>query len=355
MNIARFPAIICGILIGSTAAALAQAPPPVNPVLPSLTGTNAEQVIYREVSISTSDLLTGAIQFKEDAESAKAVFAPFKLSQTYRPVLTDIGINIAQKKGVTTLGLGAGYSSKYPTSATAQKQLAAKLATLKTFRSQTPGESASEYEMLYEAFYKDLWADIYHDFYSSLAKNLWVVSASWNRMIFGLGGDPIDADEDDEVDNAHDSKGHDLAFTFTYTFSQATGITYSRHTGERRIDAKANSEMADYDGWSLSFVQRVKILNPNYKKSSDYLKSLFIPAILAGVSFESETCDGTAASCQDRLIKREAYTPFVDFKIAPEAQFRIGVPIQKSTVFGGKSKTQLGASMQYVLQLKGIK
>ncbi len=174
-------------------------------------------------------------------------------------------------------------------------------------------------------------------------------------MIFGIGGEPIDADEDGEIDNAHTSSGYDLALSFTYTFSQSTGITVSGHTGKRRQDAKAASELADYNGWSMSFAQRVKVLNPDYRKSQDYLKSVFIPSIFVGASVESERCGGTAASCKDRLLEREAYTPFVEFKIAPEVQFRIGVPIQKSTVFGGKSKTQLGAAMQYVLQLKGTK
>jgi hypothetical protein len=348
-------AIVVIAIIVCVPSRTAHAQPSINPVVPSVTGTNAEPVIFHEVNLSPFELLTGAIQFKEDAESAKAVFAPFKLMENYVPSVSEFGINLAQKKGVTTLGLGTAYSSKYPTSAAAQKVLQELLAKIPTFRSQMPGESQVEYDLLYNAYYEEQWAKIYDGFYKSLARNLWVIAGAWNSMSFGLGSDPIDADEDGEIDNTFRWKGHDLSLSLTYTLSQATGVTVSGHFGKRRQDAKQNSEMADYDGWSVAVAQRVKILNPNYPRSADYLKSLFIPAILIGASVESERCDGSAATCENRLSRRLAITPWVEFKITPEAQFRIGVPATRSAVFGGKSKTLLGAAMQYVLQLKGTK
>ena len=113
--------------------------------------------------------------------------------------------------------------------------------------------------------------------------------------------------------------------------------------------------MATYPGWSVAFGRRVKILNPEYRTSPDYLSSLFVPSVVAGASLEWMKCSGDASNCDDGLRSRYSFTPFIDFKISPETQFRIGVPIRRSVAFGGKSKTELAPAVQYVLQIKGVK
>ncbi len=71
--IVRRVTITTAAMMMAATAAFAQSPPPVNPVLPTVTGTNAEPVIYDIVNLSTSDLLTGAIQFKATRRNGRAV------------------------------------------------------------------------------------------------------------------------------------------------------------------------------------------------------------------------------------------------------------------------------------------
>jgi hypothetical protein len=329
-----------------------------NPIVSSITGTNAEPDIFREVNLSSFELLTGSVQWKDVDQTTKLIFTPLKLRDTYAyiPVLSELAFNLAQAKGVTTFGVGLAYNSKSLTSRSAQEALQRVLSSQKSFRSQKVGESDAEYDLLRSAFLKKQWFEIYDDFYTSLARHAIIVSAALNGQTFGiLGGDDVDVDQDGVIDNHYNSKGHDLSATITYTLSQKTGVTLSVHRSKRRQSSKEDAELATYPGWSIAVGQRVLNLNPRYRETENYLKSLFIPAIIAGVSLEAQRCSGSAASCEEGMRSRRALTPFVDVKVSPEAQFRIGVPIRKTVAFGGVSKTELAASAQYIIQLKGLK
>jgi hypothetical protein len=344
-----------------TALTSAQAPPPNaiparNPIFISPSGADAEPVLFRDVSLSTYDLLTGSLQFEKTDTSAKATFAPFKLRESYTPVLSEIGLNFSQAKGVTTFGAGAAYNPHSAFSTQSNNQLLEELKQMKTFRSQLPGEDHDQYLLLYNLYYKNLWYEVFDTFYSNLAKNAVIVSAAANVQTFGtLGGDHIDVDQDGKVDNFYNQKGYDISATVAYSVSQATGFTASAHYGKKRMSAIEGQTLETYPGWSVSFAQRVKLLNPNYKKTDDYLKSLFIPGIVVGASVEWQQCGGTATTCQDALESQYALTPFVDIKATPTAQFRIGIPIQRTVTFGKISKIALAPAIQYVLQLSGTK
>ena len=330
--------------------------PPRNPLVISITGTNAEPDLFRDVSLTSYDLLTGSIQFKDANETAKVVFAPFKLRSSYSRLLSEVSINLTQGKGTTTLGTGIAYHSKTAFSKSAIAELSAADSSLKRFRNQRVDESEEEYDLARTAHLDAQWARIYDVFYSNLARRAWILSTGYNEQFFGvIAGDKTDVDEDGVIDNHYRRKGYDVSASLTYTFNQTTGVTVTGHFGERRQSAKENSGRASYPGFSFAFAQRVLVLNPSYKTSVAYLSSLFVPSIIVGGSLERIECKGTAATCEEGLHNRISITPFIEFKVSPEAQFRIGVPIRKSAQFGGKSKTELAPDVQYVLQLKGIK
>jgi hypothetical protein len=72
-----------------------------------LTGVNAEPVIYRDVSLSTCDLLAGSIQLEKTDASAKATLALFKLKENI-PVLSEFGLNRDFHFGIPRLGTSSG-------------------------------------------------------------------------------------------------------------------------------------------------------------------------------------------------------------------------------------------------------
>ncbi len=327
-----------------------------NPIVSSITGTMAEPEIFRDVNLTSFDLLTGSFQLKEDDQSVKVVFVPFKLRERYTPLISELAINLAQKKDVTTLGLGIAYNSKTGFSKKAQDDLKALLSNMKPFRSERAGEADAEFDLLRNAYIKKQWIDIYDRFYKDLAKNAWILSFAVNTQTFGsLGGDRIDVNEDGLTDNFYKSKGNELNSSFTYTASQRFGLTVAGHFARRRQSSIEGAKLASYPGWSIAAAARVRTLDPKYRESDNYLKSLFIPAIVVGLSLESETCSGSADTCEEMTKVSRAITPFAQIKISPETQFTIGVPIQRKAVFGGKTKQELAASLQYALQLKGTK
>jgi len=353
----RFLAFAASVFAASNV--LAQADPfnpPRNPIVLSIAGTNGEPDIYRDVSLTAYELLTGSLQFEKKDDSAKAVFAPFKLRESYVPVLSEVGLNFAQSKGITTFGFGAAYNARSLFSKQAGEDLNARLMKMKTFRSQNTGETDEEYDGARTAYYKQLWIRIFDDFYRTQASNAWIIGAAYNVQTFGiLAGDKVDVDENGKIDNAHKQKGYDVSASLSYTWDQATGLTASGHTGKKRKSAVEGQDLQNYRGWSLAIARRVKTLNPNYRSSEDYMKSLFIPGVILGASYEWERCGGSATSCDDGLRSRGSFTPFFELKVTPQAQFRVGVPFRRSVQFGGKSQTELAPSVQYLLQLTGAK
>ncbi|MGE3841073.1 MAG: hypothetical protein AB7I50_05745 [Vicinamibacterales bacterium] len=53
------------------------------------------------------------------------------------------------------------------------------------------------------------------------------------------------------------------------------------------------------------------------------------------------------------MESQSALTPFVEIKVTPEAQFRIGIPVQRTVTFGKTSK--VATALQFVVQLSGPK
>lgn len=354
---ARLLGFIAVLFIASGTTASAQdAVPAHNPIFLSLAGPNAEPIVFRDVSLTTYQLLTGSVQFDKTETSAKATFAPFKLREGYRPVLSEVAFNFSQAKGITTLGAGAAYNPRSAYSKTSGDDLQSELLKMKPFRNQQPGEAEDVYQAARAAYYKTLWYDVFDRFYSILAKNAVIVSGAANVQTFGtLAGDPVDIDEDGKIDNQYNTKGYDFSGTITYSASQATGLTASAHYGKKRLSAVEGQILETYPGLSVSFAQRVKVLNPAYRQTDDYLKSLFVPSIVVGASAEWQRCRGIATTCENALESQVAFTPFVDVKISTTSQFRIGIPVQRSVTFGKKSKTALAPAVQYVVQLTGSK
>ncbi|MBK8553342.1 MAG: hypothetical protein IPL53_20680 [Ignavibacteria bacterium] len=69
-------------------------------------------------------------------------------------------------------------------------------------------------------------------------------------------------------------------------------------------------------------------MNPDYKKSSDYIYSLFIPSIVVGLAVEYIQAIENQSQAKDGIIKNMVLTPFLDFKISPLSQFRVGIPVK---------------------------
>lgn len=162
-----------------------------------------------------------------------------------------------------------------------------------------------------------------------------VLSLSYSSSFFKvLSGGETDGDGDDLNDNEHRTKARTLALSANWRISDRSGISMLLSRSQERASAEEGSPSADYDGFGLTWAHRITVLNKDgYKKSKDYKESLFVPSIIFGVAFEQKECDSSMEDCANGVLRSRTLTPFVDFKIRKAAQFRIGVPLRRETVF----------------------
>lgn len=333
--------------------AFSQEMPQKGHIFNSIVGNNSEPVIYKAVNLNTYELLTTNIQISKDDNLQKIVFAPFKLTNSDKAgFLRDTRINVAQNNGISIFGVGFGLDNSSPFSKRGTRVLNE---AFNSFPSQRPrGDDEKDYK--YEAYKSKYYYSMdstYAETYEKLLKNSVSVTVGYNISLFEIiGGDKIDSDNDGVIDNFFVTESNNLSLGITYIFSSKSAINVNGHYSSKLASQKEDEKLVDYLGGSLSFAQRVYILNKDYQKTQDYLKSLFIPSIVAGASIEYQKAVSNELYAKNGITQTLAVTPYLEFKINPKNQFRLGVPIKKYE--GIKKKVALGPFIQWTLQIAKV-
>ncbi|MDC8004269.1 hypothetical protein POV27_09420 [Aureisphaera galaxeae] len=323
--------------------------PELSNIYSSVVGPNSEPVIFNDINLNTYELLSTNIQFSEKNNIQKIVFAPLKLINSSGALgfLEETRINIVQKNGITTFGLGFGYDSSSPFGKKADRLF--NNISFNSLRPKNAGEADHEYESFKSNFYKKQ-SRKYAKFYEDLLKNSYKFTLAYNISLFEIiGGDEVDLDMDNIIDNANKVESHNYSVNFTYVFSSETAISISGHISDKFSNPKGDQERVLYIGGSLSIAHEIISLNKNYEDSKDYLTALFKPAILLGASFEYQEAKENKEFAKDGIIRKNVITPFLDFKITPKTQFRVGIPIQNFE--GIKDEVSFGPFVQWTLQI----
>lgn len=311
-----------------------------NSVYATATGVEAEPQLFADVGLSSYQLLTATLRF----DRQKLVFAPGRLFETYRPVLSEIRLNASQSGGTTTLGLGTGYNGAAPDGDRA-------LGIAREIVSRLPERESGE---SLEAYDRRIWPRIVHEFRETLARRVVLASVGVNWQLFEvIGGTPVDADGDERTDNAHRLKAWDVAGSISYARNTGSSVQASYHFTRRRASAEEGSELVTHHGGSVSGAIRVATLDADYRDSEEYRRTLFVPSIVLGLGIEGQRCDGDAVRCQDAVRDRWTFTPFVDFRLAQTNQFRVGLPVERLVRFGDESSVELRPVFQFGIQLAG--
>lgn len=315
----------------------------------SVVGTNSEPVIYNAVNLNSYELLTTNIQVSKENNLQKVVFSPFKLLERVSPMFRETKVNLAQKDGISTIGIGFGFDSSNPSRPRNDKFLQQIDITI-------PIKDSNETEYEYQARVAQKESSIdaaYANAYMQMQKNSYKFTLGYNASLFELiGGDKVDLDKDDIIDNEYSLQSHNFSAGLTYVFTLKTAINITGHYSTKLASAKGDEKRAGYAGGSLSFAQQIVVLKRNYMISPEYIKNLFIPSIVAGASIEYQEAVSNKKFAKDGITKALAITPFLDFKINPKNQFRIGIPIKKYSGF--KDETSFGPFVQWTLQFAGI-
>ena len=98
----------------------AQFDPDKNYLYSSYTGINADANIFNDLSLNSYELLSTNVQFSKEEDLQKVVFVPFKLipmsqleNEQYN-FLYNTKLNLAQKSGISTVGIGFTWDNSMP-------------------------------------------------------------------------------------------------------------------------------------------------------------------------------------------------------------------------------------------------
>jgi hypothetical protein len=194
------------------------------------------------------------------------------------------------------------------------------------------------------------------DFYRGLLETyVPVVGVNYSATLFSvLGGTDVDADGDGLNDVEHRVKGHALTLSADSRLTERFQISGLLTTGWDRGSPEAGTEYARTYGAALTFGGIVYVLDDDYRTSSAYLESLFIPSVVLGGAIEYGRCDNPSDAgvvCPGRFRHQTALTPFVDLKVNRTLQFRVGTPIKFTRLVAGTKGTDLGIVTALSLQL----
>jgi hypothetical protein len=329
-----------------------------NGIISSVQGANADQHVFYAFNLTNLERLVASVKFTDVNQKTKVTFIPLTLASSQRTMVNTIVLNFAQDGGVSTFGAGFSLANSLGYNKRADaiwQRLVTEGKLPKPFRDQMQGESNDMYALLLKEYNDTAFNTVNDLYYAALAKNAWSVVIGTNISAFAVvGGDEVDQNEDGVIDNKFATKGFTHTAALSHTFSQATALTGSAYFGRRRAEAKADSVLKSYPGWSVSFAQTVIVLDKNYKSSTEYKEFGFIPAIVAGASYEQQRCSGEPTGCEKSIQRQSAFTPFVDIKLAQSTQFRLSVPIQRLKLIGSKTQADLGIAVQFALQLRNL-
>lgn len=386
----------------------------------SISGISAEPYLFNNVTMSTAELVAANLQVSKDNELEKVVITPikfFSLTPTLKPgqssptAIQNIGvalkknvpnfkINLAQKSGISTVGLGYSFDDSSPFSNRGKK---IRTALRDRFNRSPPpatpvepsipkvtmpvlpirGQNETEAEFLeklaeyqklalqyqteilkYEedlATYKtvlkataDAGRNYYINLYDSLLVGSTRVTVGYNWTLFEvLGGDKVDLDLDGKIDNQFKQQGRDVSLLINHTFTQRFSLNVGGHWQYLRPSAIQYQERAKYVGASGAFAYRLFTLKnkEEYELSEDYYKSLFVPAIVIGGTVEYLRAYGNKDFAKDGVVSAVVYTPFIDFNVSTKSKFKLGIPIRRYKSLVGDSKSLAGPFVQYTLQL----
>jgi len=364
--------------LGAALATLALAVPAMaqpKVVDPSVLSNEAAAVLYREVDISPDDLFKASLQVGEKA--ASVTYAPLLYGlPDYREVLSEWRVKASFKDKELTLGTSLSFnplsprgyrgtslwsSTPEPTGTTppdlvlrqwleseaktvkglleglrneytasegnapVQAEIAGRIADMQARLLAIAGELEAS-----KTADDDRFATKLNSYQESLLLS-WapVVTVAYNATLFSnFGGVATDADADGLNDVGRTLKKH----TWSASAAWRPGLRTS-FSGllaiEREHDQETRSPAAHSVGGNVTFGQIVHVLDPDYRKSDDFKEGLFVPGITAGISFETRHCRSDVNICPDKIQSERAFTPFLDVRVNPKAQFRVGFPITR--------------------------
>lgn len=364
--------------------------------------------LFNTIDLSSYELLSGNLSFTDKDQTQKVVFAPLRLIPNLGPSwLGNTKINLALKDKITTIGIAFGgdnstYNSNrghrllrkvFPNHTIPAPPAPADISLPATFDDfvfnvlSQPCDGAPakcnqdlldslkvKYASLLlqrqtEAYFRDVVDPYAAETIDELLleydllriKSVFKWSVGYNIQLFPNLFTQGEVNGFDTV-NYYNLKAHTISGTVSYGYNHKR-IHFNIGVGYNQIFMKNTAvkgqETVPYYGPSASASTRLfKFLSDReLKKNENYKKSLFVPCISLGLTWEAKFADGAMkyqAFYPDNIKNTITWTPFVDILISPALQFRIGLPINRFEYLSGEKITAAGANIQYNFKLSNL-
>lgn len=321
-------------------------------IFSSILGPNSEPVLFNVISLNSYELVSSSLIYSKDDQLQKVIFSPFKLLHNPTKSFIDgTKLNISQKDGQLTAGIGFSFDNSNAFSERGDKIYDNSFNQFHIIKGQGQTQSDDDYN-LEKAKTRLEQDEVYYTYYENLVSNTYKITFGYNRTFFKvIGGDLVDLDDDMIFDNKHKVKADHLSIGLAYIFNLSNAANLTLHSSQRFDSAKEDQMRISYLGGSFSYVRRLFELDKDFKNTKTFRETNFIPGIYAGIAIEYEEARNNLEFLSDGINKKTIYTPFIEFKISPTNQFRLGIPIQKFNRLDQNDSTSFGPLVQWTVQI----
>ncbi len=376
-------------------------------------GRTTQAYLFRDIDLSVYELAAANFSFTDKDQVQKINFQPFRLltdstkfldfaklneaqKKNIITFLNSVKLNVAQKKDITTFGIGFGADNSDPFSKRGNRildtvfnsQPAAPLPIIpdtskyaqirddiKTSNHSTDikkimlvtmvdipieklVEKARQANEKQNAEFKETTLDSLLLAYDERrAHHVFKWTIGFNTQFFSILSAKGTANNFDSL-NHYSNKANIYSVTASYSYDRGwASVSTSYNYIESRKNAVKESNKINYNGYGFSLTKRIcTFLSPEkLKLNENYKKSLFIPSLVLGGSWELKaTPENNFILIEESIKRSRVLTLFVDILISPIAQFRIGLPIQKNTLISGEKMSLIGANVQYALKFSSL-
>jgi hypothetical protein len=179
-----------------------------------------------------------------------------------------------------------------------------------------------------------------------------IIGLAVNSSYFSiLRGSRQDSNHNGLNDNAKYFAGSEAALTLDLALPGKSQISALFGFQRKRSSAEEGTKLGEALEYAITVGRRVRTLNTDPNAAQDFVKTLFVPSIALGLAVEGMRCSSTKSSCTDGVQNQQAITLFGDFKIRPDAQFRVGFPWKRTNKIDGGSQTSTGVVTLIAFQL----
>lgn len=372
-----------------------------------------QNTLFNDIDLSSYELLSANLSFTDKDQTQKVVLAPFRLTNNPAQFkfLVNTKVNLSLKDKITTFGIGFGGDNTSPYSRRANRirtgiftgipapgfdprnlppTLEQQLLRILNCEMTDPVrnrifdslgirncidpemlsvifsiDSVKRRQLILDAFNKSV-ANVNHTLDSlllvydkAIARNAFKWTLGYNKQFFPNLFAQGTANNFDSL-NHYNSKADNISISATYSYNNNQLVfTGAYNHIYAKSSAAKGQKMVPYYG--PAFSASVRIFSFFKQAVLDtmaiYKKSLFVPSLNAGLSFEGKYADNAskyAPYYQDKIKRTVVWTPYLDILISPILQFRIALPIVRNTLTGDEKVTAAGANIQYNFKLSNL-